>query len=630
MRNVPSILCLLIAMATCRVSGEEPQVESPTFADMRIAQLDVSDGSVPRSGGAGTDRELVDDCMQTLSLVATSLLVRGDRGGEASSHATLAGAALADGLPVVRARLSRLGDAAIPIDDRIAARNAMNLFNRDARRALPTLAVAVPNRLDEQLQGIFAPLAEAVGLLSGSAVPSGWWTSDATGVETVATGLPDVRLRELLSKVDWLGDRDRARLRERLAMSFAEAPDSIEALLEVAQAIESIRALADGRMQAKRLGDRFMEILEFEVGAPPSASAIIEVGRIMDRMAEYRGLEIPPGMPMPMRRRYADLTREYERAERIILRELDTLLAADSPRTDPSLVAFIKAQAEPLVVIELLNRSSQWFERVRSLDPSSVERFRRRIAVLHRALVEPTTRADAIRSLASIGEVIDDLDVRGSDDTDRGHGEYRSRLLAGTGSMLDADWSSAAGQWARDVADGRTDSTASSRLKRHRRLGAVVDRVLALSYDDGDIDVLNRWAGWYVVPEAMSAWRERLELRLRIAATAIKESEPEIADAQLDLAEQDLAVLELVHDLRSLVPDSIGGREGASGLIGRLAHPPADDAWMLEHRADLARLARSLLELHALRRNGFADEAAGLEGRISDRAGSLLLPSAPR
>ena len=630
MRHVPFILCLLIATTTPGVSDDDSQFESPTFADMRISRLDASDGSVPSSGSESTDRELVGDCMQTLSLVATSLLVRGDRGGEASSHATLAGAALADGLPVVRARLSRLGDATIPADDRTAARNMMNLFNRDARRALPTLAVAAPDRLDEQLQRIFAPLAEAVGLLSGSTVRSGWWTSDATGVETAATSLPDVRLRELLSEVDWLGDRDRARIRERLATSFAADPDRIEALSEVAEAIESIRALPEGRLLANRLGDRFMEILEFGVGAPPSSSAIVEVGRIVDRMGEYRSLEIPPGMPMPMRRRYADLTREYELAERIILRELDTLLAADSPRTDPSLVAFIKAQAEPLVVVELLARSSQWSDRVRNLDPASTERFGRRIAVLHRELIEPDTRADAIRSLGAIGAVIEDLDARSADAPKPEHTEYRSRLLAGTGTQLDAAWSSAVGDWVGDVADGRSDSPASDRLNRHRRLEAALDRVLALPYDDGDIDVLNRWTGWYVIPEEMSAWRERLELRLRIAATGITESEPEIVDSQLALAEQDLIVLELVHDLRSRVPDDIGELGGSTGLIGRLANPPGDDAWMLEHRSDLARLARSMLELHALRRNGFVDDAAGLERRIADRARGLDLGSAPR
>ena len=52
-------------------------------------------------------------------------------------------------------------------------------------------------------------------------------------------------------------------------------------------------------------------------------------------------------------------------------------------------------------------------------------------------------------------------------------------------------------------------------------------------------------------------------------------------------------------------------------LVGRLAVPPGPEAWMVEHRDSMARLARFLLESDAALADGRIEDAEWFEDRAA-------------
>jgi hypothetical protein len=613
MRIGSYIMCSMITASMGAMSFAEPAVELPSFADNRVLELDHFSSTLPLPVADDPDAELVYDSMQTLSLVATSLLVRGDRGGADSSHATITGAELADGLDHIQRMLQRLGDGSIPRADRAAARHALRLFQREARQRLGTLAVPDPDRLDELLHDLLGPLVQAVRRLGGTTPPSGWWP--VTGTPGLA--MNPLVLEELMTRAsaaDWLGDRDRARLSERLiAIGERDASSRrMKALLHVVVAIDAVRGLPGGRGIADRLGNRFMEVVEFDPGGLPPEAALTEVARVIERMHAYRSGEMPRELSLPSRRLYASLSRQYEEGERAMLQQILPMLESKSPRSDPALVASIHGQSEPLEMLALLARSPRWHEQVRRVHPPSAEGWSRQVAVLQRDLGDLQKREEAIDALEVMGTVIDGMHTMPLESKLGDPDGLRSRLLAGTEVDLAESIMATRVAWVQEASAGRPDGLFVSRMSLQRRLLSAVERTSVLMEVDDEIDVLNDWSGWYTPPGVLRAWQERLVVRLRIAATALRESEPSVVSAQLDRAEQDLEVLELLALLRRR-PASMPEGDAGMLLVGRLARSPGEDAWMLEHRVDLAIMSRTILELGAARRTGFVEEADAME-----------------
>jgi len=606
------------------MSVAQSDVQPSTFADSRVLELDRFSSTLALPSTDDQDQELVYDTMQTLSLVATSLLVRGDRGGAESSHATIAGAALADSLDDMQRMLQRLGDGSLPRADRTAARHALRRFQREARQRLATLAVPDPERLDAQLHDLLGPLVQAVRRIEGSTPPTGWWTGAGS---TPRPAHPPVaeELEARASVADWLGDRDRARLTERLAM--ADGGDvskrRMKALLQLVVAIDAVRALPGGRVLAERLGDRFMEVVEFDPGELPPEAALIEVARLIERMHAFRSSEMPPELSRPGRRLYASLSRQYEEGERAMLKQLPLILESESPRSDPGMVALIQAQSDPLEMLQLLARSPGWQEQVRRVHPPSVEQWSRRVGVLQRDLGDPQKREDAIDDLEVLGAVIDGMSSMPLESRLDQPDAIRSRLLAGTEADLAEAIVAARVAWVQEALTGSLDGPVAERMVLQRRLLSAVQRASVLEELDNGLDALNDWSGWYTTPGILVALHARMVTRLRIASTALRESEPGIASDQLDRVEQDLEILELVSLLHGRRPDSTLEATAGMRLVGRLAQPPREGAWMLEHRHELAVLARTMLELDAARRDGFVHEADAMETKAANRARRL-------
>jgi hypothetical protein len=197
-------------------------------------------------------------------------------------------------------------------------------------------------------------------------------------------------------------------------------------------------------------------------------------------------------------------------------------------------------------------------------------------------------------------------------------------LLSGQAQILADAIDSARIQWIRELAEGELDGDGAKMLQRQWRLLAGVKQ--ALEMEQGSLSGLNDWAGWYVPAGVLESWQDRIATRLRIAATALIQSEPEMADAHLQRLAIDMSVVLLVqHLLASRPPDAMeqAGLPVPVRLIGQLVHEPEDDSWMIQQRAVLAEISHYVLERMAARHDGRIEEADEIEKWLSDRSHAL-------
>lgn len=624
MRSV-LLSCLLATLVPIAVAAEpEP---APTFADVRIAELDRWSEGMPLPDDSEAS-ELAYDGTQLLSLVATSLLVRGDRGGMESSAATIAGASLADGLDAIHLELGRLGDETIPEEDREAARLAVRRFLREGRQRLAVLAVPAPDRLDRQLEELLSPLVEAIERLTTETVTTGWWPAGRLEEVEPASS----RFASMFGEVDWLNTLARERVLERIMLVGGSGgqDEAIEVLHEIARLIESIRQQPGGRTLSRNLGRRFEEIVLFRDGGLPSTPALVETARVIRRMVEYRAMEMPEAMPRSSRRLYAALGRDYEVNERNMLEQLPVLLSSSSPRTDPGLVASIRAQALPLDRMRLLADSVGWANAFRAIDAPAGPPMERRLAVLQRDLGERATAEEAMLELEAIRDSMALLETLPGESMLAAPQPATDVLLAGTSDALRDELVRLRRSLVAEIVAGDVPGPAMSSIVLRRRLLALVERTMAMPPDHDSGDGLEGWSGWYGRPGLFADRRERLAARLRIASTALQEQEPEVARRQLELAEQDLAFMELFESIRQRHPAVRSDGGVAIRTLGRLARSPGSEVWMLEHRDRFARLARCLLELDAALVDGRVEDAAALEQQSSSIVRALGARLDPR
>lgn len=625
----------LLPSALATSPAEPPSIGSPSYADWRIEELDAWSNELPLPDISDADARLVHETMQTLTLIATSLLVQGERGGAASSPAMVAGATLADGLGAIHEVLLRMSAGRVPIADLEAARELLAAFEREARLRLGMLAVPNPELLDENLVAIFTPLQQAMRRLDSGPCPSGWWeqeqaTQGPLGFEDVSR-----ELEELAAAADWLGERDRQSLSDRLeeASNSLPPPDDLEAfeldrrrragaLLRVARAIDAVRGTRKGRTDAASLGKVFMVMLASSEGPLPPVESTVEIARIIERMDAYRRHEMGD-LPMSLRTLHVRLGELYRRSERNLLDHIDALLASDSPRSDPAIVSSIMEQAEHLEALQQVSLVPVWIEVGAAIDPPSREPLERQLKKMNRLLLDLDERPDARRAMRALDwqtRVFVELPL---EDRLRQADPELDRLMAGLGPELVDGIASARVQWIQDWAAGDANGEGAMELWRHLRLLRSIEATEQLLGTTLPGDGLNDWSGWHVPSGVMDTWLRRLNTRQRVAATALVHEEASEADSQLDRMETDLSILRLVTFLLAEQP-TVPAASDAARIVGQLAHPPRESAWMLEHREELADTCRYVLEMVAARRDGRADEADAIEAWIAISTMALL------
>jgi len=252
------------------------------------------------------------------------------------------------------------------------------------------------------------------------------------------------------------------------------------------------------------------------------------------------------------------------------------------------------------------------------------------LVVLHRALGMDDSAEQAMEELESIREALLLLQALPGEELLSQQDPDRDTLLAGTSAALIEDLVQLRRSLAGDVVEGGPTDESMSPLLLHRRLLELVMRPLVIHLADGSSLGIEGWPGWYGRSGMLEDRRARLESRVRIASTALREQEPEVARRQLDRAEEDLAFMELFEAVAGQRPDVLDGGGAALRVLGRLVSAPGPDAWMLEHRQWFAQMARCLLEYEAALADGRIDDADSLERQAMSIARTLRTRLEPR
>ena len=611
-----SILLLCIAGLGASASAD--------WSDRQRMVLESQLETMPLPDALDDDQVLVDETMQLLGSVATSLLVRSDR-AEPESAGTMplmAATTLIAAMPDLRAAFDRLLDPDMAPDRRDAARHDLERFGRNARLHLPALSMPDPARYWNLMHSIFQPLQSALGHLEGAMPPSGWWSHEPEEREEDAVG----PLLDIIESADWLTTSQRRKMRSRLDESVQVLDDEdvqyrVRPLLRMARAVADIREQPGGRLPAKRYAPVVVDAVLSGSGALPDEPGTVELARGLERAREFR-LHERGELSRSLRTAHVRLSELYGYAERKLLEQSAQMLESMSPRSDPSLVVFIEDQRDNLDALAMLVQVPEQLDFVGSIDKTSVQPVERQLQSMIRDVLVPRHREDAMRALRNLSWQLNvfrvlplESELRAADPAVDAMLGFRSRSII---EHIDAARRELVEDW------GRGDLTGTGARTMHmiRRLLALSERAMQFK-QDGSLDArLGPWAMWSLPPGQLDRWQDELWVRLRIAATALASGDDVEVSEQLDRLESDLAVLQLAHLLIEMGPDPPTATP-AGAAVGQLVESPSDATWLIQHRRSFEQLARLAMAAQAADDEGEEESAEALHRSLAMHAATM-------
>ncbi len=614
--GMPGVLWCMLVLCTPCTGWSAVALEGPGWAQVQSKRVDDYLYSLPFPGIDDQDAILVDETMQSLGALATSLVLRGQRGGEASASALVAGSMLADGLPAIRESLDKLHSDSLSLATREAAREELKRFDEEYRFRMSSLITPDPASLDATLQSLFSPLRTAIRHLDQVPPPTGWWSSP--GLQTSRSD-SRAELAALIIAATWLTDRQQTRALEQLDLSVDREWNDV--LLRVARAIDDISKDRDSRFFLKQLPPIFLKSIGAEEIARPGRGALLELARGLERRNEFNEHD-DEGLPRELLVINVRLGELYKRAERKMIEQVDILLASRSPRSDPELVAIITNQHDALDALQLLSAMPRQIEFFTGIDPVAARSIQQQATKMVRQLDDVQRRDDAMRALRSLAWQVHTFSELPMEQHLLDGDQELDALLANRSATILERIRKARVAWARDWGRGNALGSGVLELARLNRLmeHVRVARELETEADPGAR--LEPWAAWSMPDDRITQWKRDMRDRLRVAATAIAEEDMEQADEQLHQLEMDLAVLRLAHLLIETGPVPPGGTQ-AGLVLGQIAMPPEHDAWLLEHRDALASISRLAMESQAARIDDREEEAEELHHELARRAHAL-------
>ncbi len=590
--------------------------EDRGWAQVQAGRIDDYLYSLPFPEIEDQDAILVDETMQSLGALATSLLLRGQRGGEESASALVAGSMLADGLPAIRESLDKLHSESLSLATREAAREELKRFDEEYRFRMSSLVTPAPASLDATLQQLLSPVRTAIRHLDKAPPPTGWWSSPD---RQVSRSDSRAELASLIVAATWLTDRQQTRALEQLDLSSDREWNDV--LLRVARAIDAISHDHDSRIFLKQLPPIFLKSIGAEEIERPGRGALLELARGLERRNEFNEHDAE-GLPRELLVINVRLGELYKRAERKMIEQIDILLSSRSPRSDPELVAIITNQNDAVDALQLLSVMPKQIEFFNGVDPVAARSIQQQATKMVRQLDDVQRREDAMRALRSLAWQVHSFNELPMEQHLLDGDQELDALLANRSTTILERIRKARVAWARDWGRGNALGSGVLELARLNRLmeHVRVARELETEADPGAR--LEPWSAWSMPDDRIRQWKRDMRDRLRVAATAIAEEDVEQADEQLHHLEMDLAVLRLAHLLIETGPVPPGGTE-AGLVLGQLAMPPEHDAWLLEHRDALASISRLAMESQAARIDGREEEAEELHHELARRAHSL-------
>ncbi len=614
---IPGLLIFLLCMpASLQDASLANGMNEPGWAQVQVRRVDDYLYSLPFPDVDDEDAVLIHETMQSLGAVSTSLLLRGQRGGPGSASAFVAGSMLADGLPSIRESLEQLHSDSLPSFSREAARDELKRFDEEFRYRREGLVTPAPARLDATLQELFSPLRTAIRHLDQVPPPSGWWSS--ADVQRSGSNSKSA-LAKLIAAATWLTNRQQSGALEALEASTDRASNDV--VLRIGMAIDAISRDPDSRYFLNKLPEIFMRSIGAREQGRPARGALLELARGLERRVQFNQRSVED-LPRDLRLLDVRLGELYTRAERKMIEQIDLLLSSRSPRSDPELVAIIISQRDALDAIELLAAMPRQIEFFNTIAPPEAASIKQQVTKMVRQLDDVQRRDDAMRALRSLAWQVHTFRnlplernlVEGDPSLDA--------LLANRSTTILDRIRDARIVWAGDWGRGESLGSGVLELARLNRLMEHVAVASAFQTGDEPGSRLEPWSAWSMPDDRIRQWHGDLRDRLRVAAMAIAEEDVEQADGQLHQLELELSVLRLAHLLVEIGPAPPGGT-GAGLVIGQLAMPPEKDAWLLEHRQDLALLSSMAMEMQAARLAGREEEAEELHRALASRAHAL-------
>ncbi|MDY7109702.1 MAG: hypothetical protein SYC29_13790 [Planctomycetota bacterium] len=576
-----------------------PEIEGPTYAGHVVATLEEEIAHFDHIARGATDTQrIVIRASLNWRIIAAELIAQGEAAGSAGSVSALIGLRLAHGRGEVDAMLTALHREfdrkhRRGLDDiagEAAALDAISRFNDAAVDLAPGIRTVDVAALDAALPEIFAPLADGLGGWADEQPVSHWPSRrevDANGPAEPGADTPGDHAPDSATLDE---------LRARIAASSFDA--SIRRPLERAlAALEDAPAVDDG-----------VRCLE----------------RLIDRMTAFRELE-KDDLPRPLRPVRVRLDSTYRQAERAVLERLASFIADPEARSDPRFAALLAGHERGLADLKRLHRMPAWLGAISRLEPEAAVAFENRMKRMSRRLVDANRREATARTLGVFARELAMFDPLPFEGELAAADPAAITAAGGLHEELVEVIRETRRQWASDWSLEQEDGEASQRLNLLHRLTRTMADSAELIRQDVRAGIVNRWAAWDLPPGLLKRSMLDLPNRLKLAtAAAVRRDDEALAD-ELDRIDREAPLTRLVGRLSLTLGPALRPLPGAAiGVLGQVVHSPAEDAWMVEHRRDLAELCRYAAEAHRAWFDEREKDARALQEYVNAKAEEMM------
>ncbi len=450
--------------------------------------------------------------------------------------------------------------------------------------------------------------------------------------QRVVEGLLDSS--EAIAATAWLTDEQRAAMSARLAQAIAWFQDSahrqqgIDAEVRLqadCRVIAAIEALARANVQEKALREVLAGLQKSADEAKSDLAAarmLNQASTILVRMATARTLP-PSGLARELRIVERDLQKEYRACEAKVLAELARGALLSGSMADPSLSSLLADHRERVEDLERLRHMPEWSAAINQMYPPAAKDFDTQMRKRAQALLEPTKRGDSRLAFDRFEAELGMFEMLPFEKAMRDGSAAAVQLTGGLNAQLIALITDKRRAWADAWSRMESNPEAAKTMLLLRQLTQSLRDAASLA--EIQPATLNRWPAWQVSVDDIDGGQSDVVTRLRLACAAAAAGDLIGLAEQTNRMEQDAPLAKLAgrlmhvlgNDLREL-PD------GAAGVLAQLTIVPADDALLLKHRDDLAKISRYSAEGEHARGTGQAVAAKDCQEYVNALATRLL------
>ena len=545
------------------------------------------------------DQRIVDDARRGIRRITIELALLGREHGDAAVlaafHALRLDATMRS-IDRILESLARSGTmlgtppVAVPEVDRVDALERLDAFNRrglDLLRRSDTRTIA---GLDATLATALAPLRDVFGRVSGRPLESRWppptagWTGrPPAAIQTDPPPSTD-RIVELLSEL----------------RNASSAPEFDVDVLE--------RMLLDSEPSQRSTGSG-------------SHRRLVE---ILTLLRDGMDASEPVANPTLRGARRDALARRRD--------ALRTLRASPAMGSDPAKPDLEDEDLEPLrrstEILAAIRRLDDLATGIATLHPPATRRAERMVAAHARSL---GSRREWKGTLERIRRITDDLQRFSTIDFEarlRDPDASVIRLVGGRTRELSDRFTAARIAWVDAVTSGDASDPRLESMDRIARLGSLLEDLLPLvDAEDGvmlDLEIADRWGGWYV-DDRILGWSTRTLLPgVRLAVGSAIEGDALRFERELAGLESRSPLVRLAAEIQRRTRDSTGTLPGGGiATIASITMPPTASAWGVDRRVALAAACVGMMELAAA--GSRVDPEVRREAEVAARAACEVL-----